>query len=142
MVTLKFVFNQEKLKQAGKTEEELLQPMREHAKKYDIAEPEHGFFVKDGEDAMCVIGMFIPEITRKDVHYLDYLDEWTFDIDGEVEDCIKESRDWISHHERRYVGQWNMRRKQLSFDIDTKVAKAILGKNNYIKAYLDVRKFL
>ncbi len=35
-----------------------------------------------------------------------------------------------------------MRRKQLSFDIDTKVAKAILGKNNYIKAYLDVRKFL
>ena len=100
MVTLKFVFNQEKLKQAGKTEEELLQPMREHAKKYDIAEPEHGFFVKDGEDAMCVIGMFIPEITRKDVNYLDYLD----DIDGEVEDCIKESRDWISHHERRYVG--------------------------------------
>ena len=35
-----------------------------------------------------------------------------------------------------------MRRKQLSFDTDTKVAKAILGKNNYIKAYLDVRKFL
>lgn len=73
-------------------------------KKYDIAEPEHGFFAKDGEDAMCVIGMFIPEITRKDVHYLDYLDEWTFDVDGEVEDCIKESRDWISHHERRYAG--------------------------------------
>ena len=68
------------------------------------AKTEHGFFVKDGEDAMCVIGMFIPEITRKDVHYLDYLDEWTFDVDGEVEDCIKESRDWISHHERRYVG--------------------------------------
>ena len=104
MVTLKFVFNQEKLKQAGKTEEELLQPMREPAKKYDIAEPEHGIFVKDGVDALGVIGMFIPEITRKDVHYLDYLDEWTFDVDGEVEDCIKESRDWISHHERRYVG--------------------------------------
>ena len=30
MVTLKFVFNQEKLKQAGKTEEELLQPMRDN----------------------------------------------------------------------------------------------------------------
>ena len=88
MVTLKFVFNQEKLKQAGKTEEELLQPMREHAKKYDIAEPEHGFFVKDGEDAMCVIGMFIPEITRKDVHYLDYLDvmeEYTEYVAGSME---------------------------------------------------------
>ena len=93
MVTLKIcVQSGKKLKQAGKTEEELLQPMREHAKKYDIAEPEHGFFAKDGEDAMCVIGMFIPEITRKDVHYLDYLDEWTFDIDGEVEDCIEENK--------------------------------------------------
>lgn len=103
MVTLKFVFNQEKLKQARKTEEELLQPMREHAKKYDIAEPEHGFFVKDGEDAMCVIGMFIPEITRKDVHYLDYLDEWTFDIDGEVEDCIEETKKWWKHERKRGV---------------------------------------
>ena len=101
MVTLKFVFNQEKLKQAGKTEEELLQPMREHAKKYDIAEPEHGFFAKDGEDAMCVIGMFIPEITRKDVHYLDYLDEWTFDIDGEVEDCIEKTKKWWKHERKR-----------------------------------------
>lgn len=35
-----------------------------------------------------------------------------------------------------------MKRKQLSFDIDTKVAKAILGKNNYVKAYMDVRNFL
>ena len=34
-----------------------------------------------------------------------------------------------------------MKRKQLSFDIDTKVAKAILGKSNYIKAYIDVRSF-
>ena len=35
-----------------------------------------------------------------------------------------------------------MRRKQLSFDIDTKVAKAILGKSNYIKAYTDIRTFM
>lgn len=35
-----------------------------------------------------------------------------------------------------------MKRKQLSFDIDTKVAKAILGKSNYIKAYIDVRSFM
>ena len=53
MVTLKFVFNKEKLKQAGKTEEELLQTMREHAKKYDIAEPEHGFFAKEIGRASC-----------------------------------------------------------------------------------------
>lgn len=68
-----------------------------------IEKPEHGFFVKDGEDAMCVIGMFIPEITRKDVHYLDYLDEWTFDIDGEVEDCIEETKKWWKHERKRGV---------------------------------------
>ena len=33
-------------------------------------------------------------------------------------------------------------KKQISFDLDTKVAKAILGKRNYIKAYLDIRKFM
>ena len=33
-------------------------------------------------------------------------------------------------------------KKQISFDLDTKVAKAILGKSNYIKAYLDIRKFM
>jgi len=33
MVTLTFVFNQEKVASAGSTEEELLRPMREHAKK-------------------------------------------------------------------------------------------------------------
>lgn len=104
MVTLRFVFNQDKLKQAGKTEDEMLALMREHAKKYEIAEPEPGFFVKDGEDALCVIGMYIPKITRKDVHYLDYLDEWTLDVDGEKENCIEESRSWIRQHERRYAG--------------------------------------
>ncbi|MFR7716309.1 MAG: hypothetical protein ACLU09_08380 [Clostridium sp.] len=103
MVTLKFVFNQEKLKQAGKTEEELLQPMREHAKKYDIAEPEHGFFVKDGEDAMCVIGMAVPDITDANPHYIDYMDEWTFDVDGEVEDCIEETKKWWKHERKRGV---------------------------------------
>ncbi len=34
MVSLKFVFNQEKLQKAGKTEDEMLTPMREHATKY------------------------------------------------------------------------------------------------------------
>ena len=43
MVTLRFVFNQDKLKQAGKTEDEMLAPMRDHAKKYEIAEPEPVF---------------------------------------------------------------------------------------------------
>ena len=104
MVSLKFVFNQEKLQKAGKTEDEMLTPMREHAAKYGIDEPEPGFFEKDGEDAMCVIAMYIPRITRADAHYMDFLDEWTLNVDGEKEDCIKESKEWIHEHARRNVG--------------------------------------
>ena len=40
MVKLEFVFDKEKIMQAGITESELLQPMRDHAKKYGITEIE------------------------------------------------------------------------------------------------------
>lgn len=98
MVTLKFVFNQERLKQAGKTEDEMLQPMREHAAKYGIAEPAPGFFEKDGEDALCVLTMYVINKTKQDKSYMDYLDEWTLDVDGEKEDCIKELMEWDRDH--------------------------------------------
>jgi len=76
ITTLTFVFNKDKLREAGYTEDELLQPMREHAKKYEIAETEKRVFSKEGEDAM-------------------------------------------------------EKRKQLTFDIDTNVAKEILGEQKY-----------
>lgn len=105
MVSLRFVFNQDKLKQAGKTEDEMLQPMREHAAKYRIAEPEPGFFTKDGEDAVCVLSMAVPRITNSNPAYLDYLSKWTLYVDGEEEDCIKETIEWKKNH-RRDVAGW------------------------------------
>lgn len=90
MVTLTFKFNKDKVREAGKTEDELLQPMREHAKKYDIEETEYGVFSKDGEDALCVLTMFVTRYTSMNLDYISYLDEWTLDVDGEKEDCIKE----------------------------------------------------
>lgn len=104
MVTLRFVFNQDKLEQAGKTEDEMLAPMREHAKKYEIAEPEPGFFAKDGENALCVFTMYVIDKTKQDKSYMDYIDNWILDVDGEKEDCKKELQDWDREHERRYVG--------------------------------------
>lgn len=98
MVTLTFVFNKEKVKASGHTEDELLQPMREHAAKYGIFENEKGVFSKDGEDALCVISMFIPQITDENPKYINLLDEWTLDIDGEREDCIKETHEWFMKH--------------------------------------------
>lgn len=98
MVTLTFVFDKEKVAAAGKTEDGLLAPMRTHAKKYDIAETEYGVFSKDGEDAMCVISMFVPEIVEKDPKYIGFLKEWTLNVEGDEEDCIKEMQEWYAEH--------------------------------------------
>lgn len=94
MTTLKFVFNKEKVAAAGTTEDALLAPMREHAAKYGIEETAHGFFSKDGEDAMCVITMFVDRHTRTHLDYVSYLNEWTLDVDGEEEDCIDNTLRW------------------------------------------------
>lgn len=91
MTTLKFVFDKEKVAAAGTTEDALLAPMREHAAKYGIDEPEYGFFTKDGEDAMCVITMFVADYTLQDLKYVSYLKEWTLNVDGDVEDCIEDT---------------------------------------------------
>lgn len=98
MTSLTFVFDKDKIKEAGYTEDELLQPMREHAKKYNILETEKGVFYKEGEDAMCVVTMFIPQIIKQIPYYLDFLAKWTLNVDGEKEDCIKETMEWIEEH--------------------------------------------
>ena len=98
MVTLTFIFNRDKIEKLGYTEEELLRPMRVHAKKYNIVESSNGVFCKDGKDALCDVSMAIPKITDKNPGYIDLLDEWTLDIDGEKEDCIEETRKWFQKH--------------------------------------------
>ena len=87
----------------GYTEDELLQPMREHAKKYEIDEPEKGVFCKDGEHALCEISMFVPEIIDEDPQYMNFLDVWTLDVDGEKENCIEETYKWLRKHQSKAV---------------------------------------
>ena len=53
----------------------MLAPMREHAAKCSIEETEYGVFSKDGEDAMCVITMFVPEIVEKNPEYINFLEK-------------------------------------------------------------------
>lgn len=99
MTTLRFVFNKEKVAAAGKTEDELLAPMREHAVRYDIDEPEPGFFIKDGEDAMCVITMAVPMIVENNPDYINCLEKWPLNVDGDDEDCIVSSVRWLRKHD-------------------------------------------
>lgn len=90
MVTLTFDFNKEKVERDGFTTDELLEPMRKHAKKWGISEPEYGVFAMDGENAMCDIGMFPVKISRANHAYISYFNSWIFDVDGELEDCVEE----------------------------------------------------
>ncbi len=98
MTTLQFIFNEEKIAAAGTTKDALLAPMREHAAKYGIEETEYGVFSKDGEDAMCVITMFVPQIVKKNPEYINFLEKWPLNVDGEDEDCIDSSRQWLQEH--------------------------------------------
>lgn len=102
MVSLTFVFDKEKVLAAGTTEDELLAPMREHAKKYGISEDEYGVFSKDGEDAYCDLGMIVPELVTKNPKYIDFLKEWIFDVEGEKEDCLEAFHRWYIDHGEEY----------------------------------------
>ena len=98
MTTLQFIFNKEKVVAAGITEDALLEPMREHAAKYGIEETAYGVFSKDGEDAMCVITMIGPKILWKNPEYINFLEKWPLDVDGDKEDFIDSSRRWLQKH--------------------------------------------
>ncbi len=96
MVTLTFKFNEKKVLEAGYTTDELLEPMREHSKQYDIDEVEYGVFAKDGVNALAAIGKYAVNVSPV---FLEYLDEWTLDQDGEKEDCMEEMKKVIAVRE-------------------------------------------
>ena len=86
MVTLTFDFNIDKVWEAGYTTDDLLAPMREHAKKYGIEEVEYGVFAKDGINALAAMELYIVHASNK---YLDFLDKWILNTNGSIEDCKK-----------------------------------------------------
>lgn len=49
-------------------------------------ESSYGVFEKDG-DSMALIGVMIPRLARKNPSFPDYLSDWMFDVDGELEDA-------------------------------------------------------
>ena len=94
MMRMTFVFDNNKLWQIGKSADEVIAPMRDHARKWDIKEVAPYQFEKDGEDAMCDLFMFIPEILEKDSDYYKYFSSWYVEEDGQFkEDCIEGSKD-------------------------------------------------
>ncbi len=98
IATTTFRFKEEKLKELGKSVDEMLSPIRESMKKYDVEEIEQGVFRKTGRDALVVLGCPLRYI-RKHLDYLDYLDDWLLNVDGNIEDCKAET---ISYYRKRH----------------------------------------
>lgn len=90
VVTLKFDLDYDIMSREGITEDDMLDPMREHARKHGIEEIRKGVFAKDGENALCVIMMYVTDITRKRTDYVKYIKSWLLDTGNEVEDCKQE----------------------------------------------------
>ena len=94
MGRLTFVFNQDKLNKANKSENDMLSPMREYAKEHGIIETSTGVFEMEGNDAFALLGGFVADITDEDHTYVTFLDKWELDVSGIVDDCIEDTLDW------------------------------------------------
>ena len=91
MVTLTFDLDYDKMKRDGITEEDMLGPMREHAKKYGIVETKKGVFSMDGENALCAIMLFVTDKIDEDYRYISYLKDWILEHNNHIEDCKEEA---------------------------------------------------
>lgn len=93
MEKLKFVFNEERVKEAGRSIEDIMKPIREHLFSFGIEERSEGEFVMEGSDTESIFTTLILELTEKDYEFVNLLDSWILEDDFESEDVIKEIKD-------------------------------------------------
>lgn len=89
MVTILFDFNEEKAEQYGYNLNEVVSEVRTYFKRNGAHETKHLFFELEGEDAMCIATSLVVDIIRKDHNFVNVMNEWILNVDGEEEDCIE-----------------------------------------------------
>ena len=97
MVTATYIFNEEKVIAAAKTVEEMMAPIRKMLLENGAEEIAPGVFQKDGKDALVILDFPLMYI-RKNLYYLQLLDEWTLDIGGHIENCKEELINYYREH--------------------------------------------
>lgn len=85
--TLTFDFNEEAVKSAGLTTDELLADMRRYAQECEIDEIAYGVFEKKGKDAMAMLIGYTVRKAKAEPDFVNYLNSWIADVDGNIEDC-------------------------------------------------------
>ncbi|MBQ9199430.1 MAG: hypothetical protein IJ141_04560 [Lachnospiraceae bacterium] len=103
MVSLEFVFDEEKVKMAGYTTDDLLEPMRKHAAKYGIAEERYGYFTMDGKNAMAALSIYVMDTYRKNSGLIDYLTKFELTVGNEVDDCLYGFTKWKNRKMTKYA---------------------------------------
>lgn len=97
MVTLTFNLDYEKMNRDGITENEMLDPMREHSKKYGISETSKGVFAAGGENALCDIMIYVMKMAADSSEYIRYFRTWILTTAAGSEDCKQEM---IRHYQK------------------------------------------
>lgn len=103
MYTLIFDLDYKKMERDGITEAHMLNPMREHSKKYGIKETSKGVFSMDGENALCALMLFIMDITEKDTSYIRYFKTWILKTPTGYEECKHQIVEYYQKDNIEYV---------------------------------------
>lgn len=97
MVTIRFALNEENIKKAGFTVETVERYIRDFYERTHAAEIAYLTSQRDDEHAMCDLGR-IGSVMRKDPLFLSFLEKCVWDVDGEIEDCLRETKEFIAEH--------------------------------------------
>ena len=96
---LTIVFDKEKLKAAGKTEEDYMDGIREYYSNHPVTEIKHNVFVMSGEHAACVLSLPIINITNDDRSFVGFLKRCILDMGDEINDVIEETYRWYEEYD-------------------------------------------
>lgn len=97
ILRMKFVFDENKLKANGMTEDECLDIIRKYAFKHNLTEIEKGVFDSsdlDNTDPFFYIIMKLPDSKW----FMKVIKEWTWYIENDIEDCIAAYYDVVKHN--------------------------------------------
>ena len=93
ITTLRFNLNHAVLSEEGVTEDIVLAPVREHARKVGIEEPETGLFVlQTDENSFCRLAGWSIMYFLNNPDFTKYFTSVISTFDGEVEDCLSAVR--------------------------------------------------
>lgn len=99
MVTLTFRFNEDKVTNKEASVVEIMKPIRKYLFSYGAKEIGPYKFEAEGENAVSIFTSLVLKITKTDIEFINLLDAWVLDAEGEISDCIEDTKRWYLRKE-------------------------------------------